>query len=115
MSFNRLVEEQDRPSYDCNADCDDQTCHCYIPPKIFYPYMDHSLILNAKLEDEVMGSYFERRALRSLGNYDDVIKRKHFRVTGHLWGEFPGDRRIPLTKASDADLWYFRWSAPDKR
>ena len=30
-----------------------------------------------------------------------------FRVTGHLCGEFTGDRWIPLTKASDAELWCF--------
>ena len=29
---------------------------------------------------------------------------KKFRVTGHLWGEFTGQRRVPLTKASDAEL-----------
>ena len=34
------------------------------------------------------------------------------RVTGHLCGEFAGHRRISLTKASDADLWCFLWSAP---
>ena len=28
-----------------------------------------------------------------------------FRVTGHLCGEFTGPRRIPRTKASDAELW----------
>ena len=28
-------------------------------------------------------------------------------------GEFTGDRRIPLTKASDAQLWCFLWSAPE--
>ena len=36
-------------------------------------------------------------------------------VTGPLWGEFAGHRRIPLTKAltraSDAELWCFLWSA----
>ena len=30
-----------------------------------------------------------------------------FRVTGPLCGEFTGYRWIPLTKASDADRWYF--------
>ena len=34
-----------------------------------------------------------------------------FRVTGHLWVP----RWIPQTKASDAELWCFLWSAPDKR
>ena len=32
-----------------------------------------------------------------------------FRVTGHLCGEFTGDRWIPRTKASDAELWCFLW------
>ena len=35
-----------------------------------------------------------------------------FRVTGPLYGEFTGHRRIPLTKASDAELSCFLWSAP---
>ena len=34
-----------------------------------------------------------------------------FRVTGPLWGESTGHRWIPLTKASDAELWCFLWSA----
>ena len=36
-----------------------------------------------------------------------------FRVTGHLCGEFTRHRRIPRTKASDAELWCFLWSAPE--
>ena len=36
-----------------------------------------------------------------------------FHVTGPLRGEFTGQRWIPLTKASDAELWCFLWSAPD--
>ena len=38
-----------------------------------------------------------------------------FRVTGPLWGWSIGDRWIPLTKASDAELWCFLWSAPEKK
>ena len=38
-----------------------------------------------------------------------------FRVTGHLCGEFTGDRWIPLTKASDAELWCFLDLRPNKR
>ena len=37
-----------------------------------------------------------------------------FRVTGHLCGEFTGPRWIPHTKASDAELWCFLWSASEK-
>ena len=36
-----------------------------------------------------------------------------FRVTGPLCREFTGPRWIPRTKASDAELWYFLWSAPE--
>ena len=36
-----------------------------------------------------------------------------FRVTGHLCGEFTGPRWIPRTKASDAELWCFLWSASE--
>ena len=39
--------------------------------------------------------------------HDDVIKWKHFL---HYWPFVRGiHRRIPLTKASDAELWCFRW------
>ena len=45
-------------------------------------------------------------------SHDDVIKWKHFPcywpfvlVTGHRW--------IPLTNASDAEVWCFPWSAPE--
>ena len=36
-----------------------------------------------------------------------------FRVTGHLYGELTGLWGIPRTKASDAKLWCFLWSAPE--
>ena len=37
-----------------------------------------------------------------------------FRLTGPLWGESTGHRWIPLTKAIDAELWCFLWSAPER-
>ena len=52
--------------------------------------------------------------LQTLPNHDDVIKRIIFRVTGPLFGEFTGHWWIPLTKASDAELWSFLWSAPEQ-
>ena len=36
-----------------------------------------------------------------------------FRVTGLLRREFTGPRWIPRTKASDTELWWFLWSAPE--
>ena len=35
-----------------------------------------------------------------------------FCITGPFCEEFTGPRWIPLTKASDAELWYFLWSVP---
>ena len=37
-----------------------------------------------------------------------------FRATGPLWGEFTGHRWIPLTKASDAELWCFLYLCLNK-
>ena len=39
-------------------------------------------------------------------------KRISLSVTGLLCGKFSGHRWIPHTKASDAKLWCFLWSAP---
>ena len=47
------------------------------------------------------------RSASLAARHDDVIEWKHFRVTGHLCGEFTGHRWIPRTKASDAELWCF--------
>ena len=52
-------------------------------------------------------------ALRAELFHDDVIKWKHFPVTGHLCVEFTGPRWIPRTKANDAELLCFLWSAPE--
>ena len=40
---------------------------------------------------------------------------KNFRVTGPLCRECTGDRWIPLTMASDSELWCFLWSALEHR
>ena len=37
-----------------------------------------------------------------------------FRGTGPLRWEFIGHRWLPLTKASEAELWCFLWSAPEE-
>ena len=54
----------------------------------------------------VMSSYRDYHSHgRIIQIHDDVIKWKHFRVTGHFCGEFTGHRWIPRTRASDAELW----------
>ena len=40
--------------------------------------------------------------------------RNIFRVIGPLRGDFTGHRWTPLTKTSDAELWWFLWSLPEK-
>ena len=45
--------------------------------------------------------------------HDDVINWKHIPRYWPFVRDFTGDRWIPRTKASDAELWCFLWSAPD--
>ena len=35
-------------------------------------------------------------------------------ANGPLWAELTSHRRIPITKTSDAELWYFLWSVPEQ-
>ena len=68
----------------------------------FYPLhllADHSILLHATPLGAIMMT-------SSNGN--------NFRVTGPLPGESIGDRWIPLTTASDAELWCFLWSAHEQ-
>ena len=37
-----------------------------------------------------------------------------FHITGPLCGKFTSQRWIPLTKASDVELWCFIWSVPEQ-
>ena len=46
--------------------------------------------------------------------HDDVIKWKKIRVNGPLWGISTGHRWIPVSQASEAELWCFLWSAPEQ-
>ena len=52
-------------------------------------------------------------------SYEDIMMTSSngniFRVTDPLCGEFTGHRWIPLTKASDAKLWWFHTSALNKQ
>ena len=55
--------------------------------------------------------HYDRRRYYAI-NHDDVIKWKHFPRYWPFGREFTGHRWILRTKASDAELWYFLWSAP---
>ena len=51
--------------------------------------------------------YTASQDTNTLFSHDDVIKWKHFRFTGHLCGEFTGQRWIPRTNASDVEFYVF--------
>ena len=50
----------------------------------------------------------------SIHDHDDVMKWNHFPRYWPFVGEFTGPRWIPLTTASDAELWCFLWSGPEQ-
>ena len=45
--------------------------------------------------------------------HDDVIKWEHFPRYWSFLGEFTAHRWLPHTKASDAELWWVFWPAPE--
>ena len=45
---------------------------------------------------------------------DYVIKCKLLGVAGPLWGESTDHGWISLANVSDAELWFFLWSAPEQ-
>ena len=56
---------------------------------------------------------FYEKDVRAATCHDDVIKEKHFpRYWPFVWG-IHRSRWIPHTKASDAELWCFLWSASE--
>ena len=58
------------------------------------------------LDHRCRGVFWVQRAMMMSSNGNI------FRVTSPLCGEFTGYRWIPRTKARDAELWCFLWSAP---
>ena len=87
---------------------------------IHYQLYQHNISTNTKVKHNLLYStsqklcsllrlvvffFFYNMMTSSNGNI--------FRVTGPLCGEIAGHRWIPRTKASDAELWCFLWSAPE--
>ena len=77
--------------------CDRLECGVFFPPSLSWP--------DSEMKSSRSVSLFALIMTSSNGNI--------FRVTGPLSVEFTGHRWIPLTKASDAELWCFPWSAPE--
>ena len=73
--------------------------------------------INRDASKEAGQLYFDSSLARRATWYFTIMTSSNvniFRVTGNLWGESIGRRWIPLTKASDADLWCFLLSAPEQ-
>ena len=91
-----------------------QLCVRFICPIVLKICIKHggiTAVLCAKFQNEQQSNKLWLN-VTSRDFHDDVIKWKHFRVTGHLCGEFTGPRWIPRRKASGAELLCFLWSAP---
>ena len=74
---------------------------------------NRSVVALAALQNNRTNIYVELAAENYRIDHDDVIKWKKFPRYWSSVREFTGHRLISLTKASDAELWCFLWSAPD--
>ena len=76
---------------------------------------DYQILLDASYSISTHDCY-DREASQNHGNFTMMTSSNGniFRVTGHLCSEFTGLRWIPRTMASDAELWFFLWSAPNQ-
>ena len=73
----------------------------------------------AHYDVNVMGSHFKISTMNPgvfLKYFQTTLVslRNIFCLTGPLYGEVTGYRWIPLTTASDVELWCFLWSAPEQ-
>ena len=101
-------------SMNCSGDKDRSMVHCisHTPRVLVWKWILYTITTLSSLHS---GAFHKRCPTHVIimAEDDDVIKWKHFRVTGHLCGEFTGPRWIPRPKASDAELWCYLWSVPE--
>ena len=77
--------------------------------EIGHPWMQSKMV-NLQMSCRDLTAY-DIRGYRMITSSNGNI----FPVTGPLCGEFTGHQWFPLTKASDAELWYFLWSTPEQK
>ena len=95
-----------------------RSIHCISTPFIFWcvvcRFAENSgvpLAGKCRVFDDCFGVISRCKSFRSYFYMMTSSNGNIFRATGHLCGEFTGQRWIPHTKASDAELWCFLWSA----
>ena len=87
-------------------------------PSSSYVHMDWEVLMQFRELWPGTGSrpplarYRQQNTMKNSLNMMTSSNGNIFRVTGHLCGEFTGPRWIPRSKASNAELWCFLWSAP---
>ena len=81
---------------------------------LFYWRIYALLDLNSLFLPRWVLTEFRKKPCSEL-SHNDVIKWKHFPRYCPLCGEFTSHWWIPLTKASDAELWCFLWFAPEQK
>ena len=80
--------------------------------KLYY-YINKTIINSTKQHQNVCMIYLLYYTVVLLSsNIMTSSNGNIFRVTGPLCGEFTGHRWLPLTKASDSELWCLLWYAP---
>ena len=106
--------------------------HFFVPWHSFILFVLHfkwPLLLPAQETRPLRRIYYEQREVLQPHNFPTtqhnnyIWMTQHFMmtssnenifcVTGHFCGEFTGLRWVPRTKASDAELWCFLWSASE--
>ena len=77
-------------------------------------------LLYCSLKDGALSSKYSFQTHYTVKNAWELIVHRMtswngniFCVTDLSWGESTSHRWVPLTKASDAELWWFLWSAPE--
>ena len=84
----------------------------YLNTEKFLPFTAHHTIGHIRIFTLLCGESTTKPSTRVTVNFMITSSNGNiFRVTGPLCGEFTGLRWIPRTKASDAELWRFLWSA----
>ena len=84
-----------------------QSIHKYRP--LYYPHIKIYSNSTSLLETSTKLLHFVVKYSFMMTSSNGNI----FRVTGHLCGEFTDHQWIPHTKASDAEIWCFLWSASE--
>ena len=100
----------------CNGTREKHSAKCWMSNWIVSKetvYLNLLLIHKTSFARTINHDFIFKSGIYYPTSHDDVIKWKHFpRYWPFVWG-IHRDRWIPRTKASDAELWCFLWSAPE--